>query len=88
MKGYARTIIGVHEHQMLTIVEYPSPAVFAAMGKSDAYAKRNQQLRLAGLERQLMMMLLIFTLTRQSRRVILTRTGNMPLNAPTERMEA
>ena len=36
MKGYARTIIGVHEHQMLTIVEYPSPAVFAAMGKSDA----------------------------------------------------
>eukprot|EP01048_Picozoa_sp_COSAG05_P009982 COSAG05_NODE_853_length_6963_cov_5.582314_6_plen_266_part_00 len=52
MKGYARTIIGVHEHQMLTIVEYPSPAVFAAMGKSDAYAKRNQQLRLAGLERQ------------------------------------
>ena len=52
MKGYARTIIGKEEYHMLTIVEYPSPAAFAAMGKSDVYAKRNQQLRLAGLEQQ------------------------------------
>jgi uncharacterized protein (DUF1330 family) len=51
MRGYARTLIGREEYHMLTIVEYPSPAAFAAMGRAGAYAARNQ-LRLAGLEQQ------------------------------------
>ena len=52
MKGYCRTIIGEKDYHQMTIVEYPSPQAFADMGKTDAYAKRNAQLRLAGLEEQ------------------------------------
>ena len=52
MKGHCRTLIGTKEYHQMTLVAYPSPEAFARMGKSDAYAARNQELRLAGLAEQ------------------------------------
>lgn len=52
MKGYARTVIGATDYHLVTIVEYPSPAAFVAMGQTDAYAQRNAKLRLEGLVEQ------------------------------------
>ena len=52
LKGYARTVIGEKNFHQMTIVEYSSPEAFARMGRSDAYASRNAELRLTGLEEQ------------------------------------
>jgi uncharacterized protein (DUF1330 family) len=52
MKGHARTVIGETEYHQMTIVEYPSPEAWIDMGRTDEYAARNAELRLAGLEEQ------------------------------------